>query len=274
MLLAGELRETLREIAQDGYRPPQGEVAALVRSMLHHAGGGDGALREEIYTTVATWILEHDCLAPELLRSLLPRVLDEDHIFFRIGEAGGDGVFTRSFSMLWLPLLLSRHRARPYLGPAQVAQVKAALLRYLREEQDRRGWVGGKGWAHAVAHAADVLDDLARCREMGEADLRDILGAVRDVVCVSDSVYGYGEEERLATAVLAVLARELLAPAELEAWLRSFATPVHDTPTLPQRLALRSNVKNFLQSLYFRLRWEGRAAGLLRPVEETLRAIG
>ncbi|WKL05120.1 DUF2785 domain-containing protein [Paenibacillus amylolyticus] len=33
-----------------------------------------------------------------------------------------------------------------------------------KKERDYRGYDEEKGWAHAIAHAADVLDDLAQCK--------------------------------------------------------------------------------------------------------------
>ena len=41
----------------------------------------------------------------------------------------------------------------------------------------------------------------------------------------------------------------------------------------PERHVIRANARNFLQSLYFRLRWEGMADGLETTIDRTLRGI-
>ena len=47
-------------------------------------------------------------------------------------------------------------------------------------ERDLRGFVAGKGWAHAVAHGADALGALARSRQSGRLELTVLLDVVAD----------------------------------------------------------------------------------------------
>lgn len=116
-------------------------------------------------------------------------------MFFRIGEQDTDSVFRRSFSVLLLPLFLLDHRSQPFLSKAEILRVKENLLQNLNQEQDRRGFVNGKGWVHAIAHAADTLDALAQCGEITRHDLQEILAAIRAVISVRDIVYVYGEKD-------------------------------------------------------------------------------
>ena len=85
--------------------------------------------------------------------------------------------------------------------------------------------------------------------------------------------YTCGEEERLATAVISVLKRKLVPDTALIAWVEGFAEVVLAVPALPERIWIRGNVKNFLQSLYFRLGWEGLPHPLEAPIQQTLRRI-
>ena len=41
------------------------------------------------------------------------------------------------------------------------------MATWLLRERDLRGFVPGKGWAHAVAHGADALGTLARSPHVG-----------------------------------------------------------------------------------------------------------
>ena len=36
------------------------------------------------------------------------------------------------------------------------------VIHYMMEEKDTRGFIEGKGWAHAVAHGVDALDALTK----------------------------------------------------------------------------------------------------------------
>jgi hypothetical protein len=183
-------------------------------------------------------------------------------------------VFRRSFSVLLLPLFfLITHRSQPFLTPVEINQVKEKLLLYLRHEKDRRGFVKGKGWAHTIAHAADALDDLAQCAELNETDLREILEAVRSVISVQDTGYIHGEDERIVTPVTAIIKRYLISDVELEQWIRSFADTVLTIHSMPQEIIIRTNVKNFLQSLFFRLQWEKMADRHKATIYQTLYKI-
>ena len=48
------------------------------------------------------------------------------------------------------------------LSEEQLYSVAEQVLEYVYLEEDVRGYVEGKGWAHSTAHAADALDALAR----------------------------------------------------------------------------------------------------------------
>ena len=194
-------------------------------------------------------------------------------MFYHLGEREGDGVFTRAFSALLLPLILIAHRRQAFLSPDEVMRVQEGLLRFMREEQDRRGFVEGKGWAHAIAHGADALDDLAQCAEVDSDGLREILAAVQTVVCIQDTVYTHGEDDRLVTPVIAILRREMLAEAEIVRWVEGFAVATETVEGMPQRMYIQSNVSNFLQSLYFRLGWADLSGPLGTAITGTLRKM-
>jgi hypothetical protein len=275
MLNEIDLKEKLQTLAQNEFRlSDKDDLSEIIPAMLKHIGSTDSYLRDElIYSAFGTWILRHNALNPEQLRNLLPTVLDEQHMLYKIGQQGTDSVFTRSFSMLLLPLLLISHRSNPLFSAEEIHHIHEQLLYYFEHEKDRRGFVHEKGWAHAIAHAADALDDLAQCAEINRSDLAEILDTIRKVVCIESSCYTHLEDERLVTAVIAVLRRELVADAEITRWMEGFSDLASTVKSSPERHTIRVNVKNFLQSLYFRLQWEGVTNKFDAVINRTLRKI-
>lgn len=86
--------------------PKSSNVENLIEQMLDKIGSVDGELRDDlIYTTFSNWIL-NDYLSVNVLQRLLDTILDEQHLFYGIGQSNSDSVFTRSFSMLLIPLIL------------------------------------------------------------------------------------------------------------------------------------------------------------------------
>ena len=269
------VKERLSRIAADEFRvDSDDERFALALTMMAHIGSPDPELRDGlIYPAFHAWILEGDLFTAVQLRQLLDLALDENHLFYRLGEKGTDAVFRRSFSMLLLPLLLIVHRKRPYLTQAEIVNLKETVIRYLSRERDVRGHDAEKGWAHAVAHAADALDDLALCQELGTYDLRDILAAIQRAIGADDYVFVHEEDERMVTAVASLFSRRVLSEAEINQWIRSFVPFVAEVEAGPTH-GRYLNVKNFLRSLFFRLCGQGEYEAICPVIFAVTREIG
>jgi hypothetical protein len=132
-------------------------------------------------------------------------------------------------------------------------------LAYFAAERDLRGFGPAKGWAHALAHTADLLWVLAQCRHLHTADLERLLSAIAGKVTVPTEYACLAlEDERLANAVWAALRRDLLNSAFLQAWLEQLVRPFQERPRSEITTnALNSNAyyntRSFLHSLYFQL---------------------
>jgi hypothetical protein len=156
-------------------------------------------------------------------------------------------------------------------------------LQYLEQEQDLRGYVQGKGWAHSAAHTADLLTMLAQSRYLGVADLERILNAIADKVRKRMAhVYLYDEDERLAYAVRKALKRDLLEMPFLTSWLERLTALEGLSRWGQARLkeadtSAYINIRDFVRSLYFQLKLGQEpptiASALCPALEETLRAI-
>jgi hypothetical protein len=122
-------------------------------------------------------------------------------------------------------------------------------------ERDLRGYMRGKGWAHAVAHTADALDEFVQCNEISRDDLINILNLIAEVASTEKAVYICGEDERLAFAVVNAFKREELTKTDKQGWLESFTPLVHRAGSTPDPEGYQSfiNIKHFLRTLYFLL---------------------
>ncbi|GJM41257.1 MAG: membrane protein [Ardenticatenaceae bacterium] len=254
------LKDQLYDIADNEFAlPEQANGMSRALEMLPHLGSADAELRDElIYSTLATWMLA-DKFEDDDLKTLLKQLITDAHLFYQVGESGTDSVFMRSFSVLLVPLVLSRHRERPFLMPYELRELKVKLLDYLEREQDLRGFIldedeagEPKGWAHAVAHTADALDELVQCKEMGSEELLEVLDAVRQKAAEATLVFVHLEDERLVTPVISTLGRKLLTPADVQSWLNGFVPLAQQKEPFPDCYRQAQNVKNFLRSLYFR----------------------
>lgn len=193
---------------------PLDDLTAELTGML---GATDPALRDgTAYPALATWIDRG------VYDDLLPGLGDGMAAGLRvgIGEHGTDSVFRRSFSALILGECLARDNQQALLAPGKVLEWGDCLATWLLREKDTRGYVPGKGWAHAIAHGADALGQLAASPHVGTPELTVVLDVIADRVLLPvDQLFANGEPDRLAAATMAVLARDAVPLQVLEPWI-------------------------------------------------------
>ncbi|MTI71628.1 MAG: DUF2785 domain-containing protein [Firmicutes bacterium] len=85
----------------------------------------------------------------------------------------------------------------------------------MKVKKDVRGYVKEKGWVHGDAHAADGLNELAKCKELNIKELKGILDVVKNKICINDYAYINEEDERMVTAVKSVLKEKLYRQKKL-----------------------------------------------------------
>src|SRR5260370_6274089 len=145
----------------------------------------DPQLRDNLtYSFLAHAIIDVESekkLTTSQVEDLLLTCIDEEHLFYHIGEAGTDTVFMRSFSLLIIAAILFADAKTPRLSEQVTRQAQTALLHYAKEEKDWRGYINGKGWAHAAAHLSDALDECAQNRYIARPDREAVLRTIKEL---------------------------------------------------------------------------------------------
>ena len=236
----------------DGAVPEGYTAAGLTPELLEYLGSTDPFLRDEVaFEVLAAWITRDGLYTPDELRALGNTLAH--NLTIGLGQQNDDSIFLRSFSALVLDKVIEADNWRPSLEKADIRRWMEQGLAYFATERDLRGYVPEKGWAHAVAHTADLLWVLAQSRYLGAADLARLLDAIADkVIAPAEQVYLYGEDQRLAYAATTALLRDQLDLPALEGWLERMARPAHDWSNTFETNTYH-NTTTFLRSLYFQL---------------------
>jgi hypothetical protein len=270
-----------KSIQQNDFAIPEGyTVEQLTSELLSYLGSPDPELRDDFTLPIlAYWMYRGHYPAVDL-RMIIARL--GENLTAGIGEDGTDSVFLRSFSALLLAEMVNFDNKHPYLEESEVRMLLLQALAYLGAEQDGRGYISGKGWAHACAHTADWLMVLARSRKIGAADLERVLrGISAKILSINNPVYIHDEDERLVNAVGEILKRDILTLEPLSSWLDGLAHPASFTweEAFLTEGGGRAchNTKCFMRSLYLRLLKADpqppHTAELLPRVKETLQII-
>lgn len=261
-----------QNVIANEYKLPDGyTVSDLTPELTCYLGVTDPVERDEIgYEVLSTWVIEGR-YTPDELRNLLRQM--RVNVQAGLGESGTDSVFLRAFSVLILAstVYYDTH-TNAFLTHDEIHDLLTTALDYMAHEQDIRGYVPEKGWAHSCAHTADLLDELASHRYTNADDLERILTTIANKVMMPTGyVYQHNEDERLTVAVISALRRELVPSEFLSGWLATMAglpdrlpRPARMTTAGPHSAYL--NTKNFLRSLYTRL-------GLTAELPESARAL-
>ncbi len=228
---------------------PLDELTAELVAML---GSPDPALRDDTaYATLATWIgrgVYDDLLAG--LGDGMAAGLTQG-----LGETGTDSVFRRSFSALVLAECVARDNELSLLPQTRLLEWGDRLSGWLVREQDVRGFVPGKGWAHAVAHGADAIGTLAGSAHFRLPELTVLLDVLADRVLLPTPVpLSSGEPDRLAAATMAVFRRRLVPLRMIEPWLaRVTAAATTATRDGEDPYLTTGNPEAFLRALHLQV---------------------
>lgn len=235
---------------------------SLLKALLPVLGSNDGYVRDKLVYSIMAQIILADFATSRLTgaqrEELLLTCIDQDHLFFHIGEVGTDSVFMRAFSSLIIAAVLYKDHQNPHISEEAASRVTQAVLTYARQERDYRGYLmGSKGWAHSIAHLADVLDEVAKNRYTTAPGYTAMLETITYLAHLPEPL-AYGEDERLAFVALGIITRQSVDLASLKSWIASLA-PVREGDVLADEGVIsfiRSlNARNFLRSLYFMLQW-------------------
>jgi hypothetical protein len=207
-----------RAVIAQNYQVPAGQAAApLAMELAAMVASKDPELRDNFgYEILANWIHRSGKLNAEDLDGL--RKFFVPVALKGLGELEADSVFPRSFALLNLKELAAADLKAPYLTQTTFDALFELAVNALSAEKDLRGYVPEKGWAHATAHAADLLRILARNNKFTFAQQTRAVAVIAARIRSAGIVFSWGEDARLAAALASVGNRENMDTATFDAW--------------------------------------------------------
>lgn len=172
-----------------------------------------------------------------------------------LGENGTDTVFRRSYSVLVLAECIARDNVLNHLSASKLLEWADSIATWFLRESDLRGFVPGKGWAHALAHGGDAIGVLGQSFAFSEPELTVLLDVLADRMLLPSSVWTAGEADRLASATMEILRRDAISINVLEPWVARIASgaavqAAYDDSDPYQRSA---NPEAYLRALHLQL---------------------
>ncbi|MFR4162136.1 MAG: DUF2785 domain-containing protein [Paraclostridium sordellii] len=241
--------------------------------MLKHIGTTDPTLRDDlIYDIFSKWINQKR-FSNQQLKTFLEICIDNQHLMKCVGTENDDTVFTRTFSALIIALILYSHNQKNFLPYNLIVKTKNIIIDYYTKEIDLRGYIDNKGWAHSVAHGADVIDELAKCSVLCKEDLNNLLMTLKLKICQGKYVYIDGEPDRISIAVRSIFMRYEIDEGDILLWLESFKDYKYINESSIECYHQNVNITNFLKSLYFILKGCIKDFMILNKIEDLITVL-
>lgn len=231
------------------------ELEELIENMLENIGAIDPELRDHLIYPTFIRFIDEGMLSEDNRLYLFNTCLDDHHLFYKIGEINTDSMFTRSFSSLVLTGLLSYDRQVGQFSKDYIDLSFKKAIDYLSLELDTRGYVEEKGWAHSIAHGADLLVSIVKHPLFNKGQFHEVLEVLENCL-FKDATYIDDEDERLIF-VLEALHETNIDEKMLEDWIIQIFNgleSIYENEGFSNNYFRKKfNITNFLKTLYFRI---------------------
>ena len=243
-----------KQVLEDGLEVPTDRpLHELTAELTRMLGSTDPGQRDgTAYPALGTWVDRG--VYDELLTGLGDGMAAG--LVVGLGERDTDTVFRRAFSVLVLATVVERDISEQLLPAEKVLRWGDQIVSWYLRERDLRGYVAGKGWAHAVSHGADAIGALAASRHFGVHELTVLLDVMADRLLTIDVPLLCGEPDRMAHAVMTVLRRNVVPTSVVEPWISriaAHASPFGNRAAVDDPYDATNNGQQLLRSLYLQL---------------------
>jgi len=252
------------------------EVGAkrLVEAMLDNIGNTNSLIRENIlginYRLAVEGLLEHKDYI-----DILNTCLGMDYLFKNINDPDcDDAVFCRAYASLAIGWIVHADAKMEFLSESQYKQALETTILYMMQETDRKGYVLGKGWVHAIAHGATMLREMINHPKFPMEYAEKILDCIKFHIA-SQHPFTDGEEHRFASLVL-ILMDKGITEQQTKDWMGNLAPKIkaaHFTDEHASEIRLWRNVEYFLRSLVSVLAVDTRHDSLMRDTAQYVSKI-
>ena len=188
--------------------------------MLENIGSADPVLRDQLIFTLFARGFDEKAFSISQRSQIVETFLQKKALFFKIGEPVGNAIFLRSFSALLGAVILQTDARDSFLNDQQRLLLFQWPVIYLSEENDFRGFVPAKGWAHGIAHGSDFLAAALAHPACEFLDQNQIFLVITSILEKLRVPFIDDEEQRLANAFYQGLKAQNLTEAKMSDFIR------------------------------------------------------
>jgi len=262
IFLLQQLQQVLAMNEEERQLYMQAHEEQLLTNMIKYIGDPNSTLRDQTNYRLFMELLSANHWKADSLRTLTMQLIDDEHLFLHIQDREAtEAVFTRSFSALWLTALLHADAQLRFLQADDLTEIFQQVARYFTRERDVRGFINDEqGWAHSMAHVADLCVACIRHPQFEVRYAPMILQGVKDAFW-KGSVYIDDEEERLVKVIEALIAIDFPEEILIE-WVEQvfdkLEVYLYEAGYTKDWFKARSNTMHFMKTMYFAVKFSNK----------------
>lgn len=262
IFLLQQLQQVLAMNEEERRLYMQAHEEQLLTNMIKHIGDPNSTLRDQTNYRLFMELLSANHWKADSLRTLTMQLIDDEHLFLHIQDREAtEAVFTRSFSALWLTALLHADAQLRFLQADDLTEIFQQVARYFTRERDVRGFINDEqGWAHSMAHVADLCVASIRHPQFEVRYAPMILQGVKDAFW-KGSVYIDDEEERFAKVIESLIAIDFPEEILIE-WVEQvfdkLEVYLYEAGYTKDWFKARSNTMHFMKTMYFAVKFSNK----------------
>lgn len=268
-----DLHQQLEELQQNDFLYLYTcNVQELTSTMMQHIGTIDTYTREMLIYPCFQYFIQHSLLENSQLEVLLASCLNPNYLYFEISLSQTDGIFTRSYTLALLALIIQYDTEHPFLPENQLVDALEKILQYFKLEQDYRVYIPDKGYTHHILHSSSALYALIKNPNISNAHYEKVIHCLLNTIFHHQDVFYNNEDEYLITPLIAILQHEFPQKEFLSILTKKIQrlSQVKERLTPTQFAVLYGNIKTFLRTLFFRAKKDMSLTNIPNQIEKIL----
>ncbi|HEF1866597.1 MULTISPECIES: DUF2785 domain-containing protein [Bacillus] len=271
-----DLHQQLEELQQNDYLYLYTcNLDELTSTMMQHMGTIDAYTREMLIYPCFQYFIQHNLLDIAQLEVLLASCLNPDYLYFEISSSQTDGIFTRSYTLALLTLIIQYDTKHSFLTEKQLVDALEKILQYFKLEQDYRVIVPDKGYTRHMLHASSALHALIQNPNILTIHYEKVVHCLLNTAFHYQHLYYNNEDEYIITPIIAMLQHEFPQTQ----FLSILTKKIQRLPQMKERLTLTQfsilygNIKIFLRTLFFRAKKDMSLTNTANQIEKILNQL-
>lgn len=234
------------------------EQEKLFESILMNVGHLDAAVREQQNYQLFIQLLTENNMPEDNLHQFVSYLGGDKGLLFEIATIETTAAIQRASSALFLSAIVHADRQLGILTKEEVEQLGTAAIALFSKEQNFQSYIDEKtGWAHSIAHSADLICAIIQHPHFNIRFTAPILQAIRTNLW-KGHVFQDDEEERFANIVEALIGQgieEALLIEWVEQLFDRLEMVAYERGYNATWFKARTNQLNLMKTLYFYLKF-------------------